>query len=179
MVRWRSLKAHGEGRKRWLLAPTTQFSRAILNVAQVINLLGSAQSGGDWERRTLCRLEIGDTADCRSALRMGAGQTLDRRRSGPPGQSHPQASSARGSLDCSSIVPRLVLDCSSTDGSTGNHPITMRCMDSGRLAATRATTLPLRRLTNVARRLPPRTTESTPKVAAISMMVSAGESLTL
>src|ERR1039458_7926425 len=61
----------------------------------------------------------------------------------------------------------------------GNQPMTIRCMDSGRLAATRATTLPLSRLTRVARRLPPRTTESTPKVAAMSMMVSAGESLTL
>src|ERR1039458_7756806 len=61
----------------------------------------------------------------------------------------------------------------------GHHPMTIRCMDSGRLAATRATTLPLSRLTSVARRLPPRTTESTPKVAAMSMMVSGGESLTL
>jgi hypothetical protein len=59
------------------------------------------------------------------------------------------------------------------------QPITMRCMDSGRLAATRETTLPLSKLTSVARRLPPKTTVSTPNVAAISIMVSAGESLTL
>jgi hypothetical protein len=59
------------------------------------------------------------------------------------------------------------------------QPMTMRCMDSGRLAATRETMLPLSKLTSVARRLPPKTTVSTPNVAAISIMVSAGESLTL
>ena len=48
------------------------------------------------------------------------------------------------------------------------YPITIKCICSGKLAATRATTFPLSRLTSVARRLPPNTTESTPKVAAES-----------
>jgi hypothetical protein len=59
------------------------------------------------------------------------------------------------------------------------HPMTIRCIDSGRFAATRVTTFPLSRFTSAARRLPPSTTASTPNVAAISMIVSAGESLTL
>ena len=69
-------------------------------------------------------------------------------------------------------IPRL--DCGRN---SGGYPITIKCMNSGNWAATRVTTLPLSRFTSVARRLPPRTTVSAPNVAAISMMVSAGESL--
>ncbi len=63
--------------------------------------------------------------------------------------------------------------------SQANYPITIRCIDSGRFAATLATTFPFSRLTSAARRRPPKITASTPKVAAISMIVSAGESLML
>jgi len=46
-------------------------------VSRVSNLLASTQSGWAWERHTRDRLEIGDTADWKSALHAGVVQATD------------------------------------------------------------------------------------------------------